>query len=206
MFPRTPLALTVGALLLTAACGEPPEAPPSVFPVPVASSPAASTTVPADSTMPPVATMPVNTVPTVTVPPYTTPAYTVPGYATPPPQGGRTTTTPTSPLTKSPTPTPTHAAKCSGEPTAAQILRLIKDDPGVPKKVLEVAAGPYCSGTWAFTTVRIKGQNADQAEPLMVSSTGKGDQLTLVAAGTDVCNARMQTEAPAGIRVLACGL
>jgi hypothetical protein len=141
-------------------------------------------------------------------PTYPTPGYTypTPGYATPPPQPGRmTTTATTAPLTKSPTPTPTHAAKCRTEPTGPQILTLIKDDPGVPDTSLAVADGPFCSGTWTFTTVKIDGQDADEVEPLMVVSTGKGAKLTLVAAGTHVCNAKVQAEAPAGIRVLACG-
>ena len=47
--------------------------------------------------------------------------------------------------------------------------------------------------------------DADQVEPLMVVTTGTGAKLALVAAGTHVCNAKVQAEAPAGIRVLACG-
>jgi hypothetical protein len=114
----------------------------------------------------------------------------------------QTTTVPT---TKSPTPTPSHAAKCSGEPTGAQILALIKGKPGIPTATLKVDSGPYCSGTWSFTTVEISGKSADQLEPLMVVATGKGATLGLVAAGSDVCNGAVQTSAPSGIRVLACG-
>jgi hypothetical protein len=36
-------------------------------------------------------------------------------------------------------------------------------------------------------------------------STGRGSTLALVAAGSDVCVNRVETEAPPGIRVLACG-
>ncbi len=39
----------------------------------------------------------------------------------------------------------------------------------------------------------------------MVLATGKGTTLTFVAAGSDVCSNRVQTSAPPGIRVLACG-
>ncbi|MEV6303818.1 hypothetical protein AB0M02_30730 [Actinoplanes sp. NPDC051861] len=191
MSPRTRLPLAVGALLLTAACGTPPDAPPSAFPPVSAPAPAPSADLTTGITTVPPATLPTNPVTT----------YTVPGYATPPPLS--TTTATTAPLTKSPTPTPTHAARCTGEPTAAQILKLVEDDPGVPDQGLQVADGPYCAGTWSFTSVRIAGDS--QAEQLQVSATGKGAQLKLVAAGTDVCNPRMQTEAPAGIRVLACG-
>lgn len=187
----------MGAVLVTASCGTPPDAPPAAFPVPTQPEQAPSIAVPTDVTV---------TVPPLTLPPttpvttYTPPAYSTPGYATPPPLS---TTTTAPGLTKSPTPTPTHAARCKSEPTKAQILKLIEGDPGVPDKKLEVAEGPFCSGTWSFTTVRIAGET--DVEPLQVSTTGKGVTLTLVAAGTDVCNARMQTEAPPGIRVLACG-
>ena len=39
----------------------------------------------------------------------------------------------------------------------------------------------------------------------MVVATGKDATLTLVAAGSDVCSDQVQTAAPPGIRVLACG-
>ncbi|MFD0519292.1 hypothetical protein [Paractinoplanes durhamensis] len=65
--------------------------------------------------------------------------------------------------------------------------------------------GPYCSGIWSFSTVEVSGESADQLEPLMVVTTGKDTTLALVAAGSDVCIDRVQTEAPPGIRVLACG-
>lgn len=204
MSPRTRVALVVGALLLTAACGAPPDAPPVIFPVhsepPYSAGPASLPAQPVP-TMPTVPVLPTQAYPTLTQA-YPTPTHTVPGNATPPPLSTTTATT-TAPLTKSPTPTPSHAARCTGDPTGAQILTLIKDEPGVPDRNLQVADGPYCSGTWSFTTVRIAGEN--RLEPLMVATTGKGAQLALVAAGTDVCNQRMQTGAPAGIRVLACG-
>jgi hypothetical protein len=195
---------------MSAGCGAPPGAASSQPTVPVVSAPSQAG-VPAGGFLPSnVPTVPA--LPTLTqgypTPGYTypTPGYTypTPGFATPPPQPGLTTTATTAPLTKSPTPTPSHAAKCRTEPTGAQILALIKNDPGVPKKTLAVAEGPFCSGTWAFTTVKIAGPGADDVEPLMVVTTGKGSTLALVAAGTDVCNAKVQT-APAGIRVLACG-
>lgn len=215
MSPRTRrLALTAGAVLLSAGCGTPPANAPAALPVPTASAPAADlpppASAPAGGPIPGgLPTAPVGSQPTqgYPVPGYTypMPGYTVPtpGYATPPPQAGQTVTA--GPLTKSPTPTPTHAPRCSNEPAGARILALIKDDPGVPDKKLAVAAGPYCSGKWTFTTVKIAGQDAGQVEPLMVVTTGSGTKLALVAAGTHVCNAQVQAEAPPGIRVLACG-
>jgi hypothetical protein len=135
----------------------------------------------------------------------TGPGY--PTYTTYPtyPAGATATTTTTPAGTKSPTPTPSHAAKCSGSPTSAQIIALIKDYDGIFDKPLTVDGGPYCSGTWSFSTVEVTGENADELEPLMVVATGKDASLALVAAGSDVCIDRVQNDAPSGIRVLACG-
>ncbi|WP_229830362.1 hypothetical protein [Actinoplanes ianthinogenes] len=183
----------MGALALTAACGAPPEPLPTSPPLsPVSVQPSAS--LPAPTFMP--------LTPTYNTPTYTVPTYAVPTYAVP---TVTPTTTGTPGLTNSPTPTPSHAAKCSGQPTKAEILALIKGQPGIPKATLKVQDGPFCAGTWSSTTVGIAGVDADEVEPLMVVATGKGSTLTLVAAGTDVCNAQVQTTAPPGIRVLVCG-
>ncbi len=200
MSPHTRyIPLTVGALLLTAACASHAEQP---LPAVSASLPAAG---PAPSmALPPPSYVPLSpgvgwptTVPTPTFGyPTAMPTYTYP----------TTTTTPTgAPLTKSPTPTPAHAAKCTGQPTGAEILTAIKGQDGIPNKTFQVKDGPFCSGTWAFTTVKLAGKDADDQEPLMVVTMGKGDSLTVIAAGSDVCNAQVQSSAPAGIRVLACG-
>ncbi|GIF07654.1 hypothetical protein [Actinoplanes siamensis] len=197
------LPLAVGALLLTAltaACGSPP-APPASLPV---SAPPPS----AVDAQPSVALPPPTYVPFSPGIPGPGTTYAPPTYAYPPTFAYPTTTAPTStqaPLTKSPTPTPAHAPKCTGRPTGAEILTLIKGKPGIPSKTLQVQGGPYCSGTWSFTTVKLAGTNADQQEPLMVVATGQGSTLALVAAGSDVCNATVQASSPAGIRVLACG-
>nr|WP_296066842.1 hypothetical protein [uncultured Actinoplanes sp.] len=188
MSPRTRLIPLAGALALLAACGAPPQPKPTSPPV-SAPSPA----------VPPVASapaLPVGTLPTTPVPTGYPTATTYPAY-TPP-----ATTAPTE---KPATPTPSHAAKCSGEPTGTQILALIKGATGIPATPLRVYEGPFCSGAWSFTTVEETGKDRDEVEPLMVVSTGKGRLLALVTAGSDVCIDRVQTEAPAGIRVLACG-
>ncbi|GGN89838.1 hypothetical protein GCM10010112_74650 [Actinoplanes lobatus] len=171
----------VGALLLSASCGAPPEALPTSPPLPRSSA-----GMPAGGAVPSVP---------LTLPPMTTPP--TPGYTTMPPRTVPTTVTP------SPSPTPSHAPRCTGEPTAAQIVTLLKDNPAVPDRELTVVEGPYCAGKWSFTTVSLGG--AESAEPLSVVTTGKGAALTFVTAGTDVCNPRVKAEAPAGIRVLACG-
>ena len=189
-------------LLLLSGCGAPPPSAPARTVAPEVSLPSLA---PLPS-LPPVTFVPldptVTTTTTVPLPTYTTtyPTYTYPTATT-------ATAVPTTagPLTKSPTPTPSHAAKCTGEPTKKHILALIKDDPGVPDAKLAVVDGPFCSGTWSFTTVGLAGEDDDQDEPLQVVATGKGTTLTIVGLGADVCSTRVQGEAPAGIRVLACG-
>jgi hypothetical protein len=213
--PHTRLVVLAAALAVLSACGEPPQPQPTspTFATPSVSVPA----IPLTPSLPPVGTQPLPTL-TGGVPGYPTgapgyptgaPGYPpLPGYPTYPLPGatlpGATLPT-TAPTTRSATPTPAHAARCAGEPTRAQILALIKGKPGMPNETLTVLDGPYCAGTWSFATVEVAGRNPDEVEPLMVVSTGRGGTLALVAAGSDVCLDRVQTEAPAGIRVLACG-
>ena len=189
VFPHTRL-IPFGLLALLAACGEPPRplptSPPYVTPsgAPISLSPSL-----------PLVTQPV---PTLTGYP---PGQAAPTYTFP--TGTVTTTTPAD--TVSPTPTPSHAARCSGAPTRSQIITLIKGKPGIPSDPLEVTDGPYCSGEWSFATVELTGETDDQVEPLMVVATRKDSTLALVAAGSEVCIDRVQDDAPPGIRVLACG-
>jgi len=185
--PRTLTLIPVGALLLLSSCGTPPKPPTRSAPIYV--SPSA-----APLTLSPTAGLPAQALPTATVN-GRYPTYTYPTAVA----------TTAAPETVSPTPTPSHAAKCTGSPTKAQILTLIKGQSGVPDKTLQVDDGPFCSGDWSFSTVEVAGESADQLEPLMVVATGKGSTLALVAAGSEVCTDQVQTSAPAGIRVLACG-
>jgi hypothetical protein len=205
VFPRTrliPLGVLVGALTLLSACGTPPQ-PPLKSP-PLASPSAAPLSLPPSALpgLPPATTGPTPaTTPTLgaypTYPAYTFPTYTYPGYTYPPYTPPATTA--------SPSPTPSHAARCTGSPTGAQILAMIKDMNGIPKVKLQVDSGPYCSGDWSFTMVKVAGSNDDQLEPLAVVATGKDTTLTPVAVGSYVCTNRVLTTAPPGIRVLACG-
>jgi hypothetical protein len=128
------------------------------------------------------------------------PGRTYPTYAYP-------TTVPTTlgPETISPTPRPSPAPRCTGSPTNAQILELLKKQPGVPKKTLKVVDGPYCANDWSFTTVEVSSETADELEPLMVVLKGKDATLTVVAAGSEVCISPVELTSPPGIRVLACG-
>jgi hypothetical protein len=202
VFPRTRLIFLVGVLALLGACGQPPQplptsppySPPSDAPISLGASIPGLPTLPPTGPVLPTAGGPV----LPTLPGYPTAYPTLPGYGTPPPHPPPTTP----PTTRAPTPAPSHAGNCTTEPTKAQILTLIKGNPGLPPDPLRVVNGPYCSGDWSFTTVQVTGKTAD---PLMVVTTGKGTTLALVAAGSDVCLKRVQTEAPPGIRVLACG-
>ncbi|MBU2663506.1 hypothetical protein KOI35_08315 [Actinoplanes bogorensis] len=193
MSPRTPLiplglATTVALL---AACGEPPRplptSPPYATPSdgPISLGPSVGYSLP---TAPPLPTVPTTTYPTGV-------ATTRPVRPTP--------TIP--PETVTATATPSHAPKCTAQPTGAQILELIKGQQGIPDKPLRIYEGPFCSGVWSFATVEVTGTGADDLEPLMVVATSSATALTLVAAGSDVCIDRVQTTAPPGIRVLACG-
>jgi hypothetical protein len=187
--PRTRfLPLAVGALLLSAACGSPPEALPSGPTIPHASG----GTLPASGLAPPPAVVtPPLTMPTGATPPPGVPTYTYPT---------RTPITPTTTTTTSPTPAPSYAPRCTGKPTGAEVVTLAKKSPAVPDQNLTVLEGPFCGGTWSFTVIGMTGE-----EPLSVVTTGTGTTLTLVTVGTDVCNPTVKTQAPAGIRALACG-
>jgi hypothetical protein len=181
-----------GALALLTACGSPPQPLPTSPPYTAASA-APSSFGPALPTLG-------QSLPTLGQPlPTPTGAMPYPTYAVP------TVATTTNLATRSPTPTPAHAAKCTGQPTGAQILTLIKGEDGVPGDPLSIYQGPFCSGVWSFATVEVTGKNEDEVEPLMVIATGKGNTLTLVAAGSEVCTDPVQTGAPPSIRVLACG-
>jgi hypothetical protein len=191
--PRTLLLIPIGALLLLSACGTPPKPPLKSPPLYVSPSAAPLSLNPSALGIPG-ATFPT---PTATVPGQAYPTYTYPTAVT--------TTVTQAPDTVPATPTPSHAALCTGAPTDAQILTLIKGQPGIPNKPLQVDDGPYCSEDWSFSTVEVTGASAEQLEPLMVITTGRDTTLALVAAGSEVCTNRVQTSAPPGIRVLACG-
>jgi hypothetical protein len=194
-----PPGLLTAALLLglIAACGEPPQPMPTSPPYATTSVGPVGSGIPSRAALPTVTAYP--TLPGVTA--YPT-AY---GYPTAYPTLPGVVPTTTDPNVKPPSPTPSHARKCTGPPTGSEILTLIKGKPGVPDKKFGVADGPYCGGDWSFTVVEEQGQSEDQAEPLMVVATGKGTTLTLVAAGQEVCLNSVQKNAPSSIRVLACG-
>ncbi|GIE80819.1 hypothetical protein Aph02nite_67690 [Actinoplanes philippinensis] len=190
MSPRTRLLPLAAGLLLLSACGAPPEELPASPPLPRAGGSLPAGSVPAGGLPPPSIYSP---------PPVATPSYPYPTstYTYPTPPTVRPTTTPPTTTTG---PTPSYAPRCSGEPTAAQIVTLAESSPAVPDENVSVLDGPYCASGWSFATVGMTG-----AEPLFVVATGTGATLTLVTVGTDVCNPTVKTRAPAGIRAMACG-
>jgi hypothetical protein len=184
LIPRLAAAALCTAVL--AGCGSPPQ------PLPT-SAPQIPSSVEPSSALPPLGALPV--VPT-TVPP----VATVPPYPTYP-----TLTTPTTVPTTATTPPPAPAALCTGGPSKAQILAVVAGKPGIPDDQLEVSSGPFCSGGWQFAELRIKGKDDDEEDPLLVVTKGKPASLTLLEAGGDVCSDTVQSDAPPGIRVRACG-
>jgi hypothetical protein len=205
--PLTSLAArllpVIGAVVVLAACGAPPQ--------PLATAPpeAPSSGLPSASGSAPAVPLPTGGLPAggfPTVPPATLPGYP-PVYPPvyPPltvPQAPVPRTTTTTPATPRPTPAP----KCANGPTKAQVLAVIDGQPGIPPNDdLVVYAGPYCAGNWQFTTVEKAGRDPDNYDPLFVVTTGKPADLVLIEAGADVCSDQVQSDAPKGIRVRACG-
>jgi hypothetical protein len=218
VFPRTRLTpllsvalLAGGVPLLLAACGEPPQPLPTSPAISDLPSGQPSGGLPS-AALPTGAPQPTGLVPTPAYPPGGYPgAGGYPGVGGYPGAGGYTppvaTTTTRAATTNSPTPTPSHAAHCAGttQPTAAQMLTLVKGKKGIPKETLKVFDGPYCADDWSFALVGIASKAQNKQDPLFVVAVGPGSALQLVTAGSDVCNDPVQKDAPAGIRVMACG-
>jgi hypothetical protein len=192
------LLALAGALTLLAACGEPPAPPLTAPPQASGGVIASGSALPLPSGFTAPATVPTGGVPgLLPTPPYVPPATLPPVTTTPP----RTTTT----TTTRPTSTVPPAARCRSGPSAAQVLAVLEGFPGIPEQELAVAAGPFCSGSWQFAEVQIA-DNPNKAERLFVVTTGTPTALKVFEAGTDVCSTEVQTQAPAGIRVRACGV
>jgi hypothetical protein len=196
---RYRLLALAGLLTLLAACGEPPAPPLTELPAtPGGAGPSGSAFPLPTGITAPVLPVPTGGIPPVTVP-YVPPATLPPVFTTPP---RITTTTPPATL---PTPATPPAAKCRSGPTPAQVLAVLKDLPGIPDQKLALTDGPFCSGSWQFAQVQIAGADPKSAEQLFVVTTGTPTALKVIEAGTDVCSVEVQTKAPAGIRVRACG-
>jgi hypothetical protein len=122
--------------------------------------------------------------------PAASPEPSVPSLVPPPPQ----------PRTASPSATvlfgPAVAVACGGRPGADQVLSALRRRSNLlPAGVrANVQTGPLCAGDWQYTVILVSGR-----EPLQVVTRGAPGALTLVTAGTDVCNVTVRTTAPPGI-------
>jgi hypothetical protein len=88
------------------------------------------------------------------------------------------------------------AVGCNGKPSGEQVISLLRRR-GVltAQSRATVTTGPLCSGTWQYTVVSVPG-----ADPIAVVSRGAPNALTLITAGGNPCTAKVQVEAPEGIR------
>jgi hypothetical protein len=191
--------VVLGLLAGLTGCGAPPEPLPTAPPEPAGSGSVPPSGFPSGGAYPSggLPTVPAGGLPTQPYPTGGVPTYPVPTVTLP------TTTRPTTTPTRS---LPPGAPRCESGPSRPQVLAVIKDNPIIPPdKQPVVTAGPYCSGSWQFTVVGSAVADPEGDEPLLVVTTGRPDALTLVVAGTDVCTDRVEDDAPAGIRVRACG-
>jgi hypothetical protein len=135
-----------------------------------------------------------------------------PGAVVPSPQTGAPTSAAPEPIPSDlptlapPTATPTfgeaQAVPCNGQPSGAQVLSLLRRTSGLlPSGVSATVSSdtPLCAGTWQYTVV-----NVPKQDPMLVVTRGAPGALTLVTAGTNVCNIPVRSGAPAGIRTIAC--
>jgi hypothetical protein len=110
------------------------------------------------------------------------------------------------PPTVAPSATPTFgeatAVMCNGQPSAAQVMAMLRRTSGMlPSGASATVRSdtPLCAGTWQYSVIVVVNR-----DPLLVVTRGAPGSLTLVAAGTNVCNIPVRTSAPVGIRTVAC--
>lgn len=113
--------------------------------------------------------------------------------ALPPGYSPRPTGTPSA--TASPYPV-FSAVPCGAKPSATEIASLVKQKASVTTG--KALTGPLCAGTWHYTLFEVQGK-----EPVHVLTIATSSGLTLFAAGTDICTADVQQQAPYGVRVAA---
>lgn len=193
-------------VVLLAGCGSPPEPPRSNPPQARGSIGAGPSGMPfpLPSTGFPGGGMPTPGYPTgLPTPGYPT-GLPIPGYPIIPTRPATRTRTPTPSPTRS---LPPAAPACpSSGPTRAQMLAAVRNSEGLPPgETVEVRLGPFCAGSWQLAALGIVGEDPEDAEELLMVTTGRPTSLRLVAAGTDVCTDEVEDDAPAGIRVRACG-
>jgi hypothetical protein len=125
---------------------------------------------------------------------------TAPPTASPPPAASDL------PPTSAPSATPTFgeatAVPCQGQPSAAQVMTLLRSTSGMlprGESATVDSSTPLCAGTWQYSVIVVSNR-----DPLLVVTRGAPGSLRLVTAGTNVCNIPVRTSAPAGIRTVAC--
>jgi hypothetical protein len=134
------------------------------------------------------------------------PGSVVPSPATAPPTASPPPVASDLPPIGGPSATPTFgeaaAVLCHGQPSATQVMALLRSSSGIlPRNTRATVRSdtPLCAGTWQYSVIEVA-----QRDPLLVVTRGAPGSLTLVAAGTNVCNIPVRTSAPAGIRKVAC--
>lgn len=109
------------------------------------------------------------------------------------------------PPTAVPSATPTFgeatAVLCNGQPSGARVMSLLRNTSGMLRGETATVRSdtPLCAGDWQFTVIVVPDR-----DPLLVVTRGAPGSLTLVTAGTNVCNIPVRTSAPVGIRTVAC--
>ncbi|MDQ7911048.1 hypothetical protein RB614_41825 [Phytohabitans sp. ZYX-F-186] len=134
------------------------------------------------------------------------PGSVVPSPKTAPPTDSPPPVASDLPPTGGPSATPTFgedsAVLCHGRPSGAQVMALLRSTAGLlPRgESAEIRSDtPLCAGTWQYSVIVVRDR-----DPLMVVTRGAPGALTLVTAGTNVCNIPVRTSAPEGIRTVAC--
>lgn len=131
-----------------------------------------------------------------------------------PPRSGPPTATPTGPTGPTGGTTPVFptagplpsggfatdvAVACAGDPDAAAVIAVLRDEGVVPGSAdVSVADGPLCAGDWQYTVFTMPG-----VDPLQVVTRRDAGGLQLVTAGSDVCIVDVEVQAPPGIRAVA---
>ncbi|WP_460845048.1 hypothetical protein [Phytohabitans suffuscus] len=134
------------------------------------------------------------------------PGSVVPSPKTAPPTASPPPVASDLPPIGAPSATPTFgeatAVLCHGQPSATQVMALLQRTSGLlPRnEAAEVRSDtPLCAGSWQYSVIVVRDR-----DPLLVVTRGAPGSLTLVTAGTNVCNIPVRTSAPAGIRTVAC--
>lgn len=77
-----------------------------------------------------------------------------------------------------------EAVACAGKPSADEVLALVRrEEPPIAVPGARVGEGPLCAEDWQITVLM-----HPDTDPLMVVTNLRDGTLTLVTAGTELCN------------------